>query len=234
MAARMAGAVVAAVLAAASGVAAADDAPLFLLPEAASEGAIGAPDDNEDSAIGGAPTKVVPADAVPAQPAAGDTRVQDTRAGNEEEAAPDVPDTGGVDRAEASPEPASRLLRALAETPKAPASPGGGSAGSAPVYGTSVYAAEGCPRALLRRLLAGAADDAGALTALGIEREVLTLCRERQEIVAGLFETEARLRELRDKLGITEFALWSTLGGLPIEHVESSMRITMEKVIPYV
>lgn len=47
-------------------------------------------------------------------------------------------------------------------------------------------------------------------------------------------ECIARLRELRDRLGITEFALWSTLGGLPIEHVESSMRITMEKVIPHV
>ena len=47
-------------------------------------------------------------------------------------------------------------------------------------------------------------------------------------------ECISRLRELRDRLGITEFALWSTLGGLPIEHVEASMRITMEKVIPYV
>ena len=60
-----------------------------------------------------------------------------------------------------------------------------------------VFAAEGCPRALLRRLLAGAAGEADALSALGIEREILTLCRERQEIVAGLFETEARLSELR-------------------------------------
>ncbi len=207
-AARMAGAVVAVVLAAAPGVAGTDDAPLLLLPEAAGEGAIGAPGGNEDSAIGGAPAKVVPAgvvpaEAVPALPAAGDTRAGDTRAagtraGDEEEAAaPVAPDTRSMDRAEALPEPASRLLRALAETPKAPASPGGGSAGSAPVNGTSVYAAEGCPRALLRRLLAGAADDAGALTALGVEREVLTLCRERQEIVTGLFETEARLRELR-------------------------------------
>jgi len=203
VAAHMAGAVVAVVLTAAPGVAGTDDAPLLLLPEAAGEGAIGAPGDNEDSAIGGVPAGVVPAgvvpaEAVPAQAAAADARAAGIRAGNEEEAAaPDVPDTGRVDRAEALPEPASRLLRALAETPKAPASPGGSSAGAAPVYGTSVYAAEGCPRTLLRRLLAGAADDAGALTALGIEREVLTLCRERQELVTGLFETEARLKELR-------------------------------------
>ena len=205
MAARMAGAVVAAVLIAAAGLSAADDAPLLLLPEAADEGASGAvaPPEGEGSAIGGSPAKVVPAEAVPARPAAGDTRAGDTRAGDEEAAAgSNAPDSGSMNRAEASPEPASRLLRALAETPKAPASPGGGSAGSAPVYGTgvygtSVYAAEGCPRALLRRLLAGAADDAGALTALGIEREVLTLCRERQEIVTGLFAAEAQLRELR-------------------------------------
>ena len=96
----------------------------------------------------------------------------------------------------------SRLLRALAEAPKAPAwlddGAAGGTAAEAARPGSArVFAAEGCPRALLRRLLAGAADDAGALTALGIEREILTLCRERQEVVAGLFETEARLRELR-------------------------------------
>ena len=83
----------------------------------------------------------------------------------------------------------SRLLRALAERPV----PGSARAES----GAPAFAAEGCPRALLRRLLAGAAGEADALAALGIEREVLTLCRERQEIVTALFETEARLRELR-------------------------------------
>ena len=96
----------------------------------------------------------------------------------------------------------SRLLRVLAGTPKAPASPNDRAAGSVPlastsVSGTSVFAAEGCPRALLRRLLAGAAGEADALSALGIEREILTLCRERQEILVGLFEAEAALRELR-------------------------------------
>ena len=83
----------------------------------------------------------------------------------------------------------SRLLRALAERPEP--------SDVTPVDTAPVFAAEGCPRALLRRLLAGAVGEAGALSALGIEREVLTLCRERQEIVAGLFETEALLRELR-------------------------------------
>ena len=101
----------------------------------------------------------------------------------------------------------SRLLRALAEMPRAPASRDDGASGPAPlsgpgvsgtsVSGTSVFAAGGCPRALLRRLLAGAAGEADALAALGIEREILTLCRERQEILVGLFEAEAALRELR-------------------------------------
>ena len=105
-----------------------------------------------------------------------------------------APDTGIAGPAEsmATAETAgggSRLLRALAEgseradVPRDDAAP--------------VFMAEGCPRALLRRLLASAASEADALSALGIEREVLTLCRERQEIVTALFETEARLLALR-------------------------------------
>ena len=83
----------------------------------------------------------------------------------------------------------SRLLRALAEATERD---GRAAEGAVPVF-----AAEGCPRALLRRLLAGAAGEADALAALAIEREVLTLCRERQQIVVALFETEARLAALR-------------------------------------
>ena len=92
-------------------------------------------------------------------------------------------------RAEVPAEGGSRLLKALAERPVATGAPA--------FAGAPVYAAEGCPRALLRRLLAGAAGEADALAALGVEKEILTLCRERQEIVTALFETEARLRELR-------------------------------------
>ncbi len=113
-----------------------------------------------------------------------------------------VPDGAMAAATPATPAGGSRLLRALAEAPKAPASlddrAAGGVPGDVARPGTPrVFAAEGCPRALLRRLLAGAAGEADALSALGIEREILTLCRERQEIVAGLFETEARLSELR-------------------------------------
>ena len=115
------------------------------------------------------------------------------------EMAPDTPPGG------------SRLLRVLGQLQGDPAAAPEAS-GAAPlagpgvsgtgvsgtrVSGTSVFAAEGCPRALLRRLLAGAAGEADALAALGIEREILALCRERQEILAGLFEAEAALRELR-------------------------------------
>ena len=91
----------------------------------------------------------------------------------------------------------SRLLRALAERPQTLVPETLGPGETARPEAVRVFAAEGCPRALLRRLLAGAAGEADALSALGIEREILTLCRERQEIVAGLFETEARLSELR-------------------------------------
>ena len=89
----------------------------------------------------------------------------------------------------------SRLLRVLAEST--------GPSGQGPDAGAAeqtapAFVAEGCPRALLRRLLAGAAGEADALAALAIETEILTLCSERQRIVTALFETEARLKELRE------------------------------------
>ena len=105
-----------------------------------------------------------------------------------------VRDVGMAAEKPATPAGGSRLLRALAELPM----PGAAPAEAARPGTPRGFVAEGCPRALLRRLLAGAAGEADALSALGIEREILTLCRERQEIVAGLFETEARLSELRE------------------------------------
>lgn len=44
----------------------------------------------------------------------------------------------------------------------------------------------------------------------------------------------ARLREMKDKLGVNEFTLWFNIGGIAPEHVERSMRLTAEKVMPYV
>ena len=130
-----------------------------------------------------------------------------------DEAAPDVEAEAGVDASPsdaavpdgnmaaenpATPAGGSRLLRVLAERPQTLVPETLWSGETARPEALRVFAAEGCPRALLRRLLAGAASEADALSALGIEREILTLCRERQEIVAGLFETEKRLSELRE------------------------------------
>ena len=105
---------------------------------------------------------------------------------------------GGSEFAEnpSAPGDGSRLLRALAERAESPVRETGMPAEAARPGSARVFAAEGCPRALLQRLLAGAAGEADALSALGIEREILTLCRERQEILVGLFEAESALREL--------------------------------------
>ena len=55
-------------------------------------------------------------------------------------------------------------------------------------------AREGCPRDLLGLLLGSATDAREALTAVGLEREILELCRRRQEAVAAVLEREAELR----------------------------------------
>ena len=88
--------------------------------------------------------------------------------------------------------PGSRLLQALEKQSREPRNSGG----PADPAGIPVSAAEGCPRDLLSRLLAGAVNEADALSALAIEQETLKLCLERQQIVAGLFEQEAQLRAL--------------------------------------
>ncbi len=43
-----------------------------------------------------------------------------------------------------------------------------------------------------------------------------------------------KLKDLKRRLGVTEFALWFNVGGIAPEHVERSMRLTAEKVMPYV
>ena len=125
-------------------------------------------------------------------------------------AARTAPDTA---TAAAPGEPAGAIQRAAAARDRGPGAERDGPAGGSHLLralagrpqpddmraedGAPVMAAESCPRSLLRRLLASAAGEADALSVLGIEREILTLCRERQEILAGLFEAEAALRELR-------------------------------------
>ena len=109
----------------------------------------------------------------------------------DERAAPAPPSEALPDPGSAAP--GSRLLRALEERSSQTPQQGGPSEPS----GLPLSAAEGCPRDLLSRLLAGAVSESGALSALAIERETLKLCLERQRIVAGLFKLEGQLRELR-------------------------------------
>ena len=126
-----------------------------------------------------------------------------------------VPTTG--------PQAESRLLRHLSEgaAPMELAGPAPTDAGTAnrgresavpPVSGSL----RGCPRALLSALLAGAGEtlvpetlapetpvpktlgpsNGDAVSALALEREILGLCRERQEIVTGIVRAEGELRAL--------------------------------------
>ncbi len=44
----------------------------------------------------------------------------------------------------------------------------------------------------------------------------------------------AQLQEMKERFGITEFALWSSLAGIPAELTEGSMRLAAEKVMPFV
>jgi alkanesulfonate monooxygenase SsuD/methylene tetrahydromethanopterin reductase-like flavin-dependent oxidoreductase (luciferase family) len=41
-----------------------------------------------------------------------------------------------------------------------------------------------------------------------------------------------KLSEMKERFGITEFALWYNIGGLAPEHAERAMRLTAEKVMP--
>ena len=153
-----------------------------------------------------------------AEPASGaaETVETDTRAGSAASVPDDEADrfTGSRTSAHGEAPPASRLLRSLDEWAErtAPASPVpsaetaspdaalaadpariGGETGSSPAPGNSPVL-HGCPRALLGGLLASAADAGDAVSALAIERETLTLCRERQEIVNGIVALEGELQ----------------------------------------
>ena len=44
----------------------------------------------------------------------------------------------------------------------------------------------------------------------------------------------AKLREMKRRFGITEFVLWSSIGGIDPALAERSMRLAMERVIPQV
>ena len=120
------------------------------------------------------------------------------REGNEAMTGP-----AGAAGADTGAPPASRLLRSLGQRAVQASSPPASTeirtedavsgAAGAPL-GNILY---GCPLALLRSLLAGAADTDDAVSALAIERETLALCRERQEIVNGIVALEGELGALQ-------------------------------------
>ena len=97
--------------------------------------------------------------------------------------------------------PASRLIRMLRDGPAPGAEAGPPSRlpeAAAPAAGPVVF---GCPRGALTALLAGATERSDAASALAIERETLTLCRERQEVVTRIFRLEEELTALLGKTG---------------------------------
>ena len=57
--------------------------------------------------------------------------------------------------------------------------------------------AETCPRGLIHALLSTATEQNDIVSALGIERETLKLCRDRQQIVTEIYRLEGELRSLQ-------------------------------------
>ena len=89
----------------------------------------------------------------------------------------------------AEPE-ASSILGYLDEQERAPV--------VAPAPGLTGVAAAlfGCPRSVLQDLLEAATAKPDIVSSLDIEREVLTLCGERQQLVASILQAEAELARL--------------------------------------
>ena len=86
----------------------------------------------------------------------------------------------------------------------------------------------GCPRALLASLLAEATETADAVSALAIEREILGLCRERQEIVNGIVALEDELQALlAEAQGVTGAPGAGAMGSAdaPIVKVSAPVRV---------
>ena len=118
----------------------------------------------------------------------------------------------GEGREAAPPKTGSRLLRSLSEgAVQAERTPTATNVSSGVTGATDDGVVFGCPRSLLAALLAGAAETlrpetpapetlaavtGDTVSALAIEREVLALCRERQEIVTGIVTLEGELRTL--------------------------------------
>ena len=153
-------------------------------------------------------------------------------AGTAAEAHEGVRGTGGGE----SPALKSRLLRSLSEghrqaAPSGSQAPGmAEDAAASAVAGASNPTLDGCPRALLSALLAEAAETGDAVSALAIEREILGLCRERQEIVTGIVTLEGELRTLLEEsrprqAGTVELPAASAVAELPIIKESAPVRV---------
>ena len=86
--------------------------------------------------------------------------------------------------------PADTANPPVAEAPPPPASRAG------PPRRTA-SSPSGCPKALLREMLAEASDGTGTIAALAIEREALALCARREEAVKRVLALEGEVRALR-------------------------------------
>ncbi len=56
----------------------------------------------------------------------------------------------------------------------------------------------------------------------------------RAAVIGDPAECIAVMKDMKQRFGLTEFCLWFNIGGIAPEHVERSMRLTAEKVMPYV
>jgi alkanesulfonate monooxygenase SsuD/methylene tetrahydromethanopterin reductase-like flavin-dependent oxidoreductase (luciferase family) len=52
-------------------------------------------------------------------------------------------------------------------------------------------------------------------------------------VVGDPVECIERLQTMKDAFGVTEFVLWSNLGGMPPVRAESSIRLAWEKIVPH-
>ena len=56
----------------------------------------------------------------------------------------------------------------------------------------------------------------------------------RAAVVGDPAECIAVMKDMKQRFGLTEFCLWFNIGGIAPEHVERSMRLVAEKVMPHV
>ena len=53
-------------------------------------------------------------------------------------------------------------------------------------------------------------------------------------VVGDPHECVDRLQQMKDAFGVTEFVLWSNLGGMPSVRAEHSIRLAWEKIAPQI